>query len=59
MRPVTNLAGQQLGADNRAAVLSWQIAHPWGTQQECAAELGLSLMAVNRHVRAIREMWRK
>lgn len=58
MKHTTNLAAQALGADNRAAVLAWLITHPGGYQQECAADLGLSLMAVNRHVQKIRDGWR-
>ena len=48
----------EAGKINRLAVEQWAITHPWGEQQECARDLNLSLMAVNRHVKAIREEWR-
>ena len=46
------------GRINRMAITQWGRTHPFGTQQECARDLNLSLMAVNRHVKAIREEWR-
>ncbi len=49
----------KLGEDNRDAVREWFTLHLCGTQRECAQDLGLSAMAVNRHVRAIRSEWRK
>lgn len=48
----------ELGAKNRVAVRRWFETHLCGTQSECASELGLSPMAVNRHVRAIRSEWK-
>lgn len=49
----------ELGEENRDAVREWFRLHLCGTQRECAKDLGLSDMAVNRHVRAIRAEWRK
>lgn len=49
----------ELGEENREAVRKWFACHLCGTQRECAKDLGLSDMAVNRHVRAIRAEWRK
>jgi hypothetical protein len=46
-----------IGAHNRARVRSWLIAHPGGTQTECARALAMSAMAVGRHVRRIRAEW--
>ena len=56
--PFINHHQIEAGRTNRACVLVWQLKHPWGTQTECAKALGLSPMAVNRHVKAIREEWR-
>lgn len=50
--------GEALGDLNRATVRRWFRDHLCGTQRECAEALGLSVMAVNRHVKAIRAEWR-
>lgn len=50
--------GQAIGGLNRARVRRWFKEHLCGTQSECAEALGLSVMAVNRHVKAIRDEWR-
>lgn len=49
--------GTIIGACNRRRVRAWLAAHPGGTQGECVRALGLSLMAVSRHVRRIRAEW--
>lgn len=49
--------GAAIGAGNRQRVLDWLLAHPGGTNVECAAALGLSVEAVGRHVKAIRAKW--
>lgn len=49
--------GADLGNHNRDRVLAWLHAHPGGKQAECAKALGLSVMAVSRHFRSIRERW--
>lgn len=59
MSAFLNHAQIELGARNMARVEEWQRSHPWGTQSECAADLGLSIMAVNRHVKTLRDEWRK
>ena len=48
-----------LGEENREAVRQFFADHLCCTQAECAKALGLSAMAVNRHVRAIRAEWRR
>ena len=48
-----------IGKTNRQKVHDWQLLHPWGKQHECATDLGLSIMAVNRHVSTIRKIWRE
>lgn len=53
-----NYKGVEEGERNREAVRRWFQAHLCGTQAECAADLGLSPMAVNRHVRSIRSEWK-
>lgn len=50
--------GEAIGDLNRAAVRRWFREHLCGTQRECAEALGLSVMAVSRHVKAIRADWR-
>jgi len=50
--------GEAIGDLNRTAVRRWFEEHLCGTQRECAAALGLSVMAVGRHVREIRAEWR-
>ena len=49
--------GEIIGARNRERVRQWLVSHPGGTQGECAAALGLSGMAVSRHVQRIRASW--
>lgn len=51
--------GDEIGRKNREAVREWFRTHLGGTQVECAADLGLSVMAVNRHVKAIRREWKR
>lgn len=48
-----------LGDKNLALVRQWFETHLCGTQTECAKALGLSAMAVNRHVRTIRAEWKR
>lgn len=54
-----NNAQIELGRENLAAVREWFVSHLCGTQVECARALGLSVMAVNRHVRTIRSEWKR
>ncbi len=49
----------ELGQDNLEAVKEFFITHLCATQRECAEALGLSAMAVNRHVKTIRASWRR
>lgn len=46
------------GEANQEAVRRFFAEHLCATQSECAKALGLSPMAVNRHVKAIRAQWR-
>lgn len=48
----------EVGRDNLAAVRAFMATHLCATQRECADALGLSVMAVNRHVQTIRSEWR-
>lgn len=50
--------GHEIGRENLEAVREFFAAHLCATQAECARALGLSVMAVNRHVRTIRSEWR-
>lgn len=45
------------GEANRERVREWFRLHLCGTSRECAASVGLSEMAVGRHVKAIRAEW--
>jgi len=47
----------ELGERNRAAVRALMVTHLGISRQEIAAKLGLSPMAVTRHVAAIRSEW--
>ena len=51
--------GAAFAKRNCEAVRQWFVTHPGGTQTECAADLGLSVMAVNRHVKTLRREWQK
>lgn len=42
---------------NVERVRRWLVAHPGGTQKECAAALDLAVMTVNRAVKKIRASW--
>lgn len=48
----------EVGRDNLQAVREFMLSHLCATQQECAKALGLSVMAVNRHVKTIRSEWK-
>ena len=50
--------GEQRGHHNLQKVREWFFTHLCGTQAECAEDLGLSVMAVSRHVKTIRAEWR-
>ena len=50
---------RELGEENHRRVRAFFQTHLCATQRECAAELGLSQMAVNRHVARIRAEWRE
>lgn len=58
LRAVIKGPGAITGEKNREAVREWFRTHLGGTQAECAADLELSPMAVNRHVKAIRREWK-
>lgn len=42
------------GEANRRSIEDYFKANPFATQQECARDLGLGVMAVSRHFRALR-----
>ena len=56
--PKRGSAGFEVGEENRKFVWDHFHANPFSTQKECAEALGLSAMAVNRAVKAIRHGWR-
>ncbi len=49
--------GEAVGYLNLKRVREWYRTHRGGTQAECAAAVGLSVMAVNRHVKTLRSEW--
>lgn len=49
---------QELGEENYRRVREYFRTHLCATQRECSEALGLSIMAVNRHVARIRDGWR-
>ena len=49
--------GYKIGADNRAAVRALLASHLGISRREIAERLGLSPMAVTRHVATIRAEW--
>lgn len=58
-RRPTGAARQQLieGRENLKRVRAYLATHPGAKQSDIAEALGLSVMAVNRHVKAIRAEW--
>jgi hypothetical protein len=48
----------ELGEINLDRVRHYFQTHLCATQRECAQELNLSIMAVNRHVKTIRAEWK-
>lgn len=49
--------GAQIGHDNREAVRAYFLSHVGATNTEVATALGLSVMAVGRHVKTLRGEW--
>jgi len=49
--------GAEIGRDNKARVRDFFERHIGATKSECASALGLSPMAVGRHIIAIRAEW--
>lgn len=49
--------GGDVGQHNHALVRQWFIDHPCATNREAASALGLSEIAIGRHVRKIRAEW--
>ncbi len=50
--------GKQIGERNRERVFEYFQNNPCSTNQEAAQALDLSVMAVGRHAKSIREGWR-
>ena len=49
--------GVDVGRHNHPIVRAWFLAHPCGTNREAATALGLSVVAIGRHVAKIRAEW--
>lgn len=49
--------GVRIGHENREAVRKFFAEHIGCTNVECAKALGLSVMAVGRHIKTLREEW--
>lgn len=50
--------GAKIGHENREAVRAYFADHIGCTSGECAKVLGLSVMAVGRHIKTLRQEWR-
>lgn len=57
VQPPHPAPGYQIGHDNREAVRTYFLSHVGCTNTECAAFLGLSVMAVGRHIKTLRREW--
>ena len=55
--PVNDSPGAQIGFENRERVRDYFRDHPGCKNWECASALDLSVMAVGRHVGALRKEW--
>lgn len=53
----TQTPGYEIGKSNREAVRTYFLNHVGVTNRECGRALGLSEMAVGRHVKTLREEW--
>lgn len=51
--------GADIGEINRNSVRQYFADHLGCSQLECSIALGLSVMSVSRHIRTIREEWRR
>ncbi len=49
--------GAKIGHENREAVRQFFASHIGCTNVECSKALGLSIMAVGRHVATLRQEW--
>lgn len=49
--------GAKIGHENREAVRRFFAEHIGCTNAECAKALGLSIMAVGRHLKTLRQEW--
>ena len=49
----------QTGRENLKAVREFFRRHPGAKQSDCSKALGISVMAVGRHVKTIRAEWQK
>lgn len=58
MNMTHNYKAVEEGQRNLERVREYFATHLCATQRECAAELDLSVMAVNRYVAKIRAEWR-
>ena len=51
------VAGAKIGHENREAVRAYFASHIGCTNVECAKAIGLSVMAVGRHIAKLRKEW--
>lgn len=49
---------REIGEENRARVYRYFLENPCHRNKDAAETLGLSVMAVGRHARSIRDGWR-
>lgn len=49
--------GYKIGHNNREAVRTWFLSHVGCSARECAKAIGLSEVAVGRHLKTLRAEW--
>ena len=53
-----NAVGRAIGARNRDRIRTYMLDHIGATNAECGQALGLSDMAVGRHIMALKAEWK-
>ena len=51
--------GRAIGDNNRDRIKTYMLEHIGATNVECSKAIGLSVMAVGRHIKGMRAEWRQ
>ena len=51
--------GRAIGDNNRDRIKTYMLEHVGATNVECGRALGLSVMAVGRHIKGLKAEWRQ